>query len=54
MKVGEPGKIQGTVENQQNIGTISKNSRFGIYGKVNNLAKLKYRQVKRSRSGTTR
>ncbi len=39
-EVGEPGKIQGTVENQQNIGTISKNSRFGIYGKVNNLASL--------------
>ncbi len=39
-EVGEPGRIQGTVENQQNIGTISKNSRFGIYGKVNNLASL--------------
>ncbi len=39
-EVGEPGKIQGTVENQQNIGTISQNSRFGIYGKVNNLASL--------------
>lgn len=39
-EAGEPGKIQGTVENQQNIGTISQNSRFGIYGKVNNLASL--------------
>ena len=39
-EVGEPGRIQGTVENQQNIGTISKHSRFGIYGKVNNLASL--------------
>lgn len=37
---GEPGKIQGTVENQKNIGTISKNSKFGIYGKVDNLASL--------------
>ncbi len=35
-----PGKIQGTVENQTNIGTISKNSRFGIYGKVDNLSSL--------------
>lgn len=37
---GEPGRIQGTIENQQNIGTISKNSKFGIYGKVNNLSSL--------------
>lgn len=37
---GEPGKIQGTVENQRNIGTISQNSKFGIYGKVSNLASL--------------
>ena len=34
------GKIQGTVENQKNIGTIEKNSKFGIYGKVNNLSSL--------------
>ena len=37
---GEPGKIQGTIENQKNIGTISKNSKFGIYGKVDNLSSL--------------
>ena len=37
---GNPGKIQGTIENQQNIGLISKNSKFGIYGKVDNLASL--------------
>ncbi len=34
------GKIQGTVENQKNIGKIYKNSRFGIYGTVENLASL--------------
>lgn len=34
------GKIQGTVENQKNIGTIYKNSQFGIYGTVENLASL--------------
>ena len=34
------GKIQGTVENQQNIGKIYKNSKFGIYGTVENLASL--------------
>ena len=37
---GEPGKIQGTIENQTNIGKISKNSRFGIYGVVDNLSSL--------------
>lgn len=37
---GNPGKIQGTVDNQKNIGTIYKNTRFGIYGKVENLKSL--------------
>ena len=37
---GIPGKLQGTIENQKNIGTISKNTRFGIYGKVDNLSSL--------------
>lgn len=37
---GNPGKIQGTIENQKNIGTITKNSPFGIYGKVDNLSSL--------------
>ena len=37
---GNPGKIQGTIENQTKIGTISKNTRFGIYGTVENLASL--------------
>lgn len=34
---GKPGKIQGTVDNQKNIGIIIKNTKFGIYGKVENL-----------------
>ena len=37
---GKPGKIQGTVENQANIGKIYKNTKFGIYGKVDNLGSL--------------
>lgn len=37
---GNPGKIQGTIDNQSNIGTINKNTQFGIYGKVNNLSTL--------------
>ena len=40
------GKIQGTVENQQNIGRIYKNSKFGIYGTVDNLASLNMDRAK--------
>ncbi len=39
-EVGNPGRIQGTVDNQKNIGTIYKNTRFGIYGKVENISSL--------------
>lgn len=39
-EVGTPGKIQGTIDNQTNIGTISKNTKFGIYGKVDNLSSI--------------
>ncbi len=37
---GNPGKIQGTVENQANIGKIYKNTKFGIYGQVDNPTSL--------------
>ena len=37
---GIPGRIQGTVENQANIGTIYKNTKFGIYGVVDNISSL--------------
>lgn len=37
---GNPGKIQGTIEEQQTIGKISKNTAFGIYGKVDNRTSL--------------
>lgn len=37
---GIPGRIQGTVENQENIGKIYKNTKFGIYGVVENLSTL--------------
>lgn len=37
---GNPGKIQGTVDNQKPIGTIYKNTEFGIYGKVNDLTSI--------------
>ena len=37
---GKAGRIQGTIENSQNIGQIYKNTAFGIYGKVNNISSL--------------
>lgn len=37
---GKPGKMQGTVVNQQNIGKIYKNTNLGIYGIVENLQAL--------------
>jgi len=37
---GTPGKIQGTLNNKSSIGTIYKNTRLGIYGKVNNETNL--------------
>ena len=37
---GNPGKIQGSIEKQQNIGEIYKNTNFGIYGKINNISAL--------------
>lgn len=39
-ETGNPGRIQGTVDNQKNIGTINKNTKFGIYGKVDNISSL--------------
>ncbi len=37
---GNPGRIQGTIDNQQKIGTITKNTKFGIYGTVDNVSAL--------------
>lgn len=37
---GTPGKIQGTLNNQKSIGTIYKNTKLGIYGKVITEANL--------------
>ncbi len=37
---GNPGKIQGTVEEQDTIGEIVKNTEFGIYGKMQDISSL--------------
>lgn len=33
---GTPGEIKGTIENGTTVGEVYKNSKFGIYGKLNN------------------
>lgn len=43
---GDPGRIQGTIEKQQNIGTIYKNTKFGIYGSIKNMNNLEYDKEK--------
>ncbi len=37
---GIPGEIKGTIVNQPTIGTIEKNTLFGIYGTLNNISYL--------------
>ena len=37
---GNPGRIQGSIEGGQTIGTIYKNTPFGIYGNLNNIGAL--------------
>lgn len=38
--INRPGEIRGTIINQKTIGQIDKNTRFGIYGRLDNLATL--------------
>lgn len=37
---GEPGKIQGTIDNQKTIGEIYSNTIFGVYGKLTDVEEL--------------
>ncbi len=37
---GNPGRIQGSLENQEGIGVITQNTGFGIYGDVTNLSSM--------------
>ena len=37
---GTPGEIRGVIDGGTTIGTISKNTNYGVYGKVENMAKL--------------
>ena len=37
---GSPGEIRGTIDNGYTLGKIYKNTGFGIYGSINNIAKL--------------
>lgn len=37
---GDPGKIQGSIEGQPTIGTIYKNTAYGIYGYLDNTSAI--------------
>ena len=37
---GNPGKIQGSIENQITVGNIEKNTSFGVFGNLNNISAL--------------
>ncbi len=37
---GSPGEIRGTIDNGISLGNIYKNTSFGIYGNIDNVAKL--------------
>lgn len=37
---GNPGKIQGSIENSTVIGQVYKNTDFGVYGKLTNISAL--------------
>lgn len=37
---GTPGEIRGTIENSESLGSIYKNTSFGVYGKVQSKNKL--------------
>lgn len=39
-KKGNPGKIQGSIENSTVIGQISKNTEFGVFGTLSNTTSL--------------
>lgn len=43
---GAPGKIQGSINEQVKIGTINKNSIFGIYGTVDDASRIKMNMAK--------
>ena len=44
-----PGEIKGSIENSNTIGTISKNTKFGVYGNVNKLSSLNISNGKQMR-----
>lgn len=43
-KSGAPGEVRGTIENSVPLGNISKNTQYGVYGKVTNFVRLNANQ----------
>ena len=48
-KKEEPGRIQGIIRNEKIIGSIYKNTKYGIYGKVKNIDNLEIDYSKKMR-----
>lgn len=46
------GEIKGTIINQQTIGNVEKNTKFGIYGSLNNISVLNIDISKRYKVAT--
>ena len=40
-KTNNPGRIQGSIENSSNIGTVVKNTKYGVYGILNGNLNIK-------------
>lgn len=43
---GAPGEIRGSIDNGVTIGKISKNTSFGVYGRVENIARINQNNAK--------
>lgn len=43
---GKPGEIRGSIENGKTIGKVYNNTEFGIFGKLNNTAKMQLNTAK--------
>lgn len=44
---GKAGEIKGSITGQSGFGEVTKNTEFGIYGKINNLSMLNINQKKK-------
>lgn len=43
---GKPGEIRGSIDNGETIGEVYSNTRFGIFGRINNITSMKLDRTK--------